>query len=408
MERSLSLKEKINVGILFAIVAWYILPIVSYKFGTIGLIILAFLWILTSSFDKFVKSFRCLACFIAWYLYMIFMFVLGAFNASGVSPLYFFTMTAVTVFPALLYSYYQRAKILDAKLIKKLACVLFLISAINTILVLSAYPTAAKVLAMSGTELESEKNLYYSMGCGGYGFIYSIVLIVVPLLFSKNESRMWNVLSIITVMLCIYTMILSQYTLAFLITCISIVFGIFFVSKNKSAGVLLVKILISLSLILVAFNISNVILFLANLLSGTGNSGLSVRLYEIVDYLETGEQGYNFAGRVDRYKMSWDLFLSSPIYGNQFGTESVVYGGHSALLDQLARYGIVGTVPYVCFVVENCKKSLDVSRVVVIANLAFLALSIFNTTIFVYQLGMVLFFVTPIIANDDKKLSNQI
>jgi len=330
-------------------------------------------------------------------MYMLLMWLLGLYDGSGVTQIYFFTMTAVTVFPALLLEYYSLGKELNVVLIKRAATIMFLISAITTVYVLTAFPTAAKILAMSGSEVEAEKNIYLGMGCGGYGFIYSTVLLAVPLLFTKEKSKLWKTLNVITVILCLYTTILSQYTLALLISCIAIIIAMFTVSKN-SAETFAVKMIFSIIVLLVVVNLSAILSFFADSLVSTGNGGLSVRLNELVKYMNTGEQGYNLSGRTDRYAMSWELLLEKPILGNQIASGSVKYGGHSSFLDQLAKYGIFGSVWYFLFAIHNCRRNRDKSHIVLLTYLVFLVLSVINTTIYVYQLGIVVFLLAPVMS----------
>lgn len=390
-------RENINSLLLLAIMAWYIVPIVSFKLGTLGLIAMVFLWTVTCNLNRILESAKYLAFFGLWYGYMLLMWLLGLYSEGGMPAIYFFTMTAITVFPLIIFEYYSSENKLNTVLIKRAAVIMFLISAITTLYVLTTYPVAAKILAMSGSYVEEEKNFYLEKGCGGYGFIYSSVLLAVPLMFSKEKSKVWKFVNVFTVILCLYTTLLSQYTLALLISCIAIILAMFTAIKNTK-NTFMIKLVFFAVFLIFALFLPKILSILAQALVSTGNGGLSVRLNELATFMNTGEQGYNLSGRTERYGMSLNLFLSKPIFGNQISGQAVKYGGHSSVLDQLARYGVFSAVWYFVFAIYNCRRNKDKSNIVILTYLVFLALSIINTTIYTYQLGIVLFLLAPVFA----------
>ena len=110
-------KSSANIFLLYVIIAWYMVPIVSSKLGTMGLVVIVAFWVLTCNFKNWIKSLRGMISFFYWYIYMLLMFIVGLYMDTGVTPIYFFTMTAVTVFPACIYSYYTK-EIADNKIDK--------------------------------------------------------------------------------------------------------------------------------------------------------------------------------------------------------------------------------------------------------------------------------------------------
>lgn len=389
-------KFNVNIVLLMAIIAWYIVPTVSDRLGTIGLLGVTFLWVMTSNLSLFIHSLRAMSFFFLWYFYMLLMLAFGLYNSSGVTPIYFFTMTVVTVFPAALLNYYmQPGNSVNYLWIKRYICVLYLYVAVRTVSVLLIYPTAAKILAM-GDAVAEEKNLFTSMGCGGYGFIYSLVLIIVPMLFSNEKSNFWRIVDIAAAIICLATMILSQYALALIIVLGGITVMYFLPNHEESRNQFALKIVILLGAMLLLFNIVGILTAAADMLADT-TKGLSTRLYEIVDYLTTGNQGYNMGSRTDLYGLSWGLFLKHPIFGNQWFDSTTVYGGHSAFLDQLARYGLFGFSGYLAFIVSSRKRTswyFD-RKAIWVEYILFVVLSFLNNTMFIYQVGFALFFAVP-------------
>ena len=393
--------KTINITCLYFILAWYLVPILTSRLGTIMVVFLYILWFASSNLTSLRRSLTRMTSFFLWYFYMLFLLFVGLYD--GVAPIYFFTMTLLFALPAVLYSYYTSAEdLINISTVKHAVVLFFLIGGLNTIYVLAAYPMAAKILAM-GDSVATLKARYEAMGCGGYNYVYSFALLLLPMLLSiRNEARIWKFFTATTMVINVIVLLMSQYIIAVILVLLS--FIIYLVTKlfsGSKTGFLLGVIL----LILLGFGVvflPQIFLWLAKVT--TASEGMSQRFTEMAAYMMTGDAGYNLGGRLDRYSWSWNIFLQHPLLGAQYfggGT----YGQHSSILDQLARYGLVGTIGYVAFIIRRYRYQVigNNKRVILTSVLVFSIFSFLNPTIYIFQVGMILLCVIPFISNQGKR-----
>lgn len=390
----------INKLALYGIILWYLLPIITNRLGTLSVVVMYFVWAITCNMRILRNAVNGFISFLLWYAYMLIIFIIGLY--SGVNCIYFFTMTMIFALPCVLFRYevqyeeeYEESQFADK--IRHLIIICFLVAAVNTIVVLLSYPMAAKIMAM-GDSVAAEKAKYEALGCGGYNYIYSFMMACVALLLKRqNDTVKWKILTIVAVLLNAYVVVKSQYTIALLL--IFVGFAIYFMYSLYTGGMtkLVLGFLLTLCLFSLFFFLPQIFMMASKLFSSS--DGMSIRLQEVAEYLTTGTMGYNLGGRVDRYGWSFDLFLQHPILGAQFfgGGE---YGQHSSVLDQLARYGIIGTVGYVIFCLKQFKFTRYYSdgRFLTVVYLQFLLFSFLNPTIYIYPVGMILLFAIPMIS----------
>ena len=209
-------KGVINRLMLYCMIVWYLLPLDTFKMGTLPVVCMFLIWCVTCNIGRLLNSVSILAPFFVWYLYGLAIYAFGSFY--GVEPLYYFTMTLLFAIPSVMYHYYKTEN--NWKLFKNirwLTYIVLLIAAINTIRVLITYPMAAKILAMSGIQSEG-KEYYIALGCGGYNYVYSIVISFTAILFSRKPTTIWSTLLKVSVLVgSAIAVILSQYTLALLL-----------------------------------------------------------------------------------------------------------------------------------------------------------------------------------------------
>ena len=112
----------------------------------------------------------------------------------------------------------------------------------------------------------------------------------------------------------------------------------------------------SLLTVLVFFLISNDAIMLSFLNWADGRVGdMSAFHSKIMDFEESivygDSSGTAVQGRGELYNMSFRAIFSNPI----FGTNADIIGGHSTLLDHWACLGLLGFIPYVCFIYWQIK-----------------------------------------------------
>jgi len=114
----------------------------------------------------------------------------------------------------------------------------------------------------------------------------------------------------------------------------------------------------------------------------------------------------SFMARMRNLHLSLSTFLSYPFFGVGFQTSVDRYatgvGMHSQVFDDLARFGLVGIVlngfMYLSFVKPLLRTQMRVTKGLAVSYIAFIIMSIFNTSIFP-ETGLVIFLLLPLIAD---------
>lgn len=244
--------------------------------------------------------------------------------------------------------------------------VVIAISAFATLDVLIEDEFASRQLAGAATSKEQTK--YFSQGVGGYGFIYLLVFAIYGLLrnITTTKSLVLKLAYILLTVLLIYTIIMSSYSTALLITLILVITFLCFAKKSDDA------LFIYVVLLCVVF------LFRMNIFEFIKDLGKNLELSFVVDRMSQlikAESGSSVESlkRYQLYKMSWDAFTNSMFYGG--GGEC---GGHSQLLDALGTYGILGLsyIGYLIYSVLSTTKLIinKYDRIVFIIFIVFAAI----------------------------------
>jgi hypothetical protein len=165
----------------------------------------------------------------------------------------------------------------------------------------------------------------------------------------KGKKRVQNtVLLLINVMFVYFTRYLTQ--LLFLVIGLLIIL-IFIKVKSKYASTIFLAICIILPFVFSGLTVS-----LLGVINNTIFSEIPVfhsRINEIIAVLNgTSTSSMDFIERIELQKMSWEVFLKNPIIGipfNQFNVNSIIVGGHCEWLDDLAKFGVIGSALYIGF-----------------------------------------------------------
>lgn len=212
--------------------------------------------------------------------------------------------------------------------------IIYLITAITTIIGNNVFPSASRSMStgMGGESLLYDS--YRSFNIGSFGFVYELVLPVafLPFVFKQKVIPRWVSLSIYTLIL--YCMYAAQFTIA--LVCV-IGFGVFFfmgsIQKVRSLvgyaimGLVIIILITPILLQFAATNIGDELMSqrfeeMGNVVSGSGataDSDVDARQYA--------------------YSRSINLFLENPLLGSGKGG-----GGHSYVLDFMAKYGLFGII----------------------------------------------------------------
>ena len=277
-----------------------------------------------------------------------------------------------------------------------ICCIVF--SCITTLRALSIEPNAARILATGKEELIGELK---GMIIGGYGFIYSLVFVSLAvfgyLRFQRKLFAWKNLLYTITLALFLFTIYKAAFMYALLIF---IIIALILLFKIKSIPALTFTAII---IIISSPSLHDIFIYLGDHVE---NEHLSLRFHEIGHLLKysSAEGTIDLIGRLELYRISIDSFFSNPILGvgGYYGYDGGRYGigGHSGLLDELARYGLIGTIFLIIGIINNIKfiyrrfEIKEARTIYFCCMVGFFGLSIINT-IFFAPIGAVVFFVVP-------------
>lgn len=268
------------------------------------------------------------------------------------------------------------------------------ITSITTIIGLIMYPTASRELA-SGTEIY-DTTKYTIRNIGGYQHIYALVVLLPILMWLiKRTEKAWRIVNVVTLLINLYCIYRSQYTIAIIITAIIVVLTIL-----KRFKKIMIVTMILLGAIL-SFNSSGI---MERLSSGfkyvsehIGMEYVGDRLLQVSQLLDGAViHTDTSAERIDHYKHCLEKFSESPIVGhNMWGFSEENISGHSMILDTMSGMGMLGLLLVGIIFIISYKLVLRVNggkmnSTILLTWLAFVAVSILNPSSFI-TIYMILF-----------------
>ncbi len=247
---------------------------------------------------------------------------------------------SITLISAILYF-----EVFDCDIIGKIIGVL-VVSAIVTILISIPYVNdnylIVRSLSTGGTEIDK------TLGIGGYDFIYSLSFLCPVILLAIKVTKGWIRTGLIFVLA--LTIIYSS-TCGLTITIITSIFGILFycvfrIKKDKLRKYTL-TIIVFLGVFLLLFGSGILTSFFSWLAENSNQTIIKEKSNDIALALSGASEQYGtISGRLIRYRISLNLFFSSPLWGGFLFADSAQIGGHSTLFDYFALTGIIGAGLY--------------------------------------------------------------
>ena len=398
---------KLNDIVITVLLVFYVLwrtPIVSYYMNTyLAMMALVLLTVLVAFYDAkyFAGTPRVIIALIPFLLLTIGdQFLMGATTSNSVVNVIW--LIFLEVMPIFVGSLLVHNKMDFAiKALVPTIIVSHIVTAFTTYLGLLRFPEASRIMATGGTHFEK----YYVYNIGSFAFIYSLVLLH-PLFVGYFRTRGRYVLSALTTVITAFCVIESEYTTAMLLFILSCV-AYFLPTKSdsrlnqKRLTLIMVFLLVMLLMLPILLNA------LAEL---DALESSSEKLRDVAGLLQGREaEGKSVLARQEVYSRSWKAFKSSPIIGvGLFGGGS---GGHSYLIDTLAKWGILGLAFVLWFLFtfrreyKLITKGSSVYYYSVLFFVLVLLLCILNPKSWTYQLG----FAAPILiyrtVNMNPKLS---
>jgi len=289
----------------------------------------------------------------------------------------------------------------DNIFIIKIIALFAIFTSIMTIYAYQSNPYISRAVK-AGTE---EGNQALSQGVGGYEFVYAIVIILpVLLVLLLQKKYIMNIKSkiILFIIGCLFAIniILSNYSIAFILLILSTIMIILI----RKLNIAWISVYISIIVVLLFLNISYLASGLFGLFSDFfGDTMNASRMAELNQLFAKNEVGNSLEARSYTYNRSLEAFLESPIFGDvnkELSTNIGLtgFGQHSQILDCFALFGFfIGILQLYLF----CKPFIIRMRTTdaTLKKLSFIILTIFVLLIFFNNItpsiGFAAFFVFP-------------
>lgn len=233
--------------------------------------------------------------------------------------------------------------------------------------------------------------------------VTATVLLVPSLiyLYLNIKDKSVKLLALTTLLGLVYLVYLSSSFITLLSLIITYVFWTILKSKNLITKYLNLTLL--LILILILFFMKNYIMnYLISISLKSSNFFYTQRLNEVYQFMLGNSKDGSLSERMDNIKISLQTFYQNFLTGRGFIYSSNVnetgIGMHSQLIDDLARFGLIGllfTISIFYIYIKLFKKSRGHSYINFTVVL-FTVLSLINPTISI-PVGTVLFIVNPLI-----------
>lgn len=213
--------------------------------------------------------------------------------------------------------------------------ILIMITCVTTIIGCMSYPDAARVLATTATSQDPLAVLYGWKNIGGYGFVYSTVLLY-PFVILAFKMKKLHIAFVVAITAIVYYMVIqASYTYALMLLMMSML--LFFVKRDITLKKFIL-LMVGFVLVVLLFRVA-----IASLLSWFGEL---IDNQSMVDKVNAAFLGKDAVDNFDDdrgalYMLSVKLFFQHPLLGS-LGGGSKVTGGHSFILDSLALYGLLG------------------------------------------------------------------
>lgn len=184
-------------------------------------------------------------------------------------------------------------------------------------------------------------NGYLRRGIGGYGLLYCQVCIVPAItmwvLSAFKHNKLFFAVGVIWEVTFFRFLLISGYTIATVSTFIGL--AMLFIYRRKSVAPALVLSLLFLVLLVYLIGYNDA--FRTRLLEYFDGTKVAVKINDIYTSITTEETADSIYERIKRYSDSLNVIKKYPLIGCWF-LDGV--GGHSALLDAFAKYGLFGGI----------------------------------------------------------------
>lgn len=237
---------------------------------------------------------------------------------------------------------YYRKQWDELKIIVPVVLVLLIVFNMRTGVALVEDPTLARRIVRNDESIYQ----YLEQGIGGYSLIYPQVC-VFPALFqwtisSFKNSKIYFILGCAGMGSFIFVILNAGYSTAIFTTVVSLVLLLFY--RGNSVITAFIAALLIFGLVM--YSILYVEGFRNWILETFDNRAIHHKIEDLIASAESGDASGSIAARITRYMASIKTIFVYPVIGALWKAGG---GGHSAVLDTLAKYGLWGGAIY-CFI----------------------------------------------------------
>lgn len=260
-------------------------------------------------------------------------------------------------------------------------------------------PTVARLIVRN----DPETFHYLRRGVGGYGLLYPQVC-VLPMIVSWTISafkKHWVrfVIGILWLISYFFYLFNSGYSIAVIASVASLIILFFYRRSSIVLAIIVTTILIALLVWLIGYN-TGFREWLMGIFDGTK---VATKINDLYLSITTEDTADSLMARWNAYMNSFSSILSYPIIGGLWFPNGGG-GGHSAILDAFAKYGVFGGFVFVRMLFHfpmTIKKSPQTGKDMRIANATFivtLMITLLNT--FSYNFVFLIMLIIPTAYND--------
>ena len=198
-------------------------------------------------------------------------------------------------------------------------------------------PSVARLIVRN----DSDTYHYMRQGVGGYGLLYSQVCLLPMIVFWMISLFRKNWIKFIIGLIWLFSFFLYLFNSGYTIAVVSSITGLiilFFYKRNSIVfAIIITSILIAILVWLIGYNTG----FREWLISVFDGTKVAQKINDVYLSLTTTETADSIMARIVRYQDSINSIISYPIIGGLWFPKGSG-GGHSAIMDSFAKYGIFG------------------------------------------------------------------
>ena len=273
-------------------------------------------------------------------IFMIFVLLIALIEYKGDFSMLLRPIATYLLVLAYIINYSYTDKFNDLWFLVPLFLALIIIFNVITIIALLKDHTLARRLIRADESIYP----YLRQGIGGYTLVYSQVFMA-PLIFAwifnaRKKHIVYTILGLVWAGSFVFLLLKAGYSIAVTSTLISLVILLFYRRRSIVPAVLIAFAIIVIFVLMIGY-IDGFRDVLLSLFDGTTVAKKINDIYYSLQGVETAE---SISSRIVRYRASVQTILNYPIIGGLWWKSG---GGHSAILDNFAKYGLWGGIMYI-------------------------------------------------------------